>query len=102
MNIRRSRSHWELRFFGLTPTDKEVFLDPIFTLMYYVGFTFDEAYRLPIWQRRWFIERTSKEFKRSSETGDGSSRAAHANSAEQRSMLGRARQDPPARLRRFS
>ena len=102
MNTRRFRSHWELRFFGLTPTDKDVFLHPIFTLMYYVGFTFDEAYRLPIWQRRWFIERTSEEFKRSADKGDGSSRAAHANSEDQRAMLGRARSNPPARLRRFS
>tara|TARA_Y100000034_G_scaffold127974_1_gene181760 strand:+ start:1368 stop:1580 length:213 start_codon:yes stop_codon:yes gene_type:complete len=70
--------------------------------MYYVGFSFDEAYRLPIWQRSWFLERTSEEFKRAAEKGDGSSRAAHDNSAEQRAWQGRSRQEAPARLRRFS
>jgi hypothetical protein len=91
-----------LRFFGLTPNDKQFFLDQIFQLMYYMGFSYKEAYLLPVWQRLWFINRTSEEIKKSAEAGNSQSRAAHANSAEQRAMQGNSRLNPPSRLRRFS
>ena len=94
----------EPRFFGLTPNDKEIFLEQIWTLMYYIGFTYTEAYRLPIWQRIWFIQRTNQEFKQSSERNDGhaETRAAHTNSPEQRVLSGKARPFAPARNRRFT
>ena len=53
---------WELRFFGLTPNDKDLFLDQIFILMYHLGFSYRDAYLLPVWQRFWFINRLKKEF----------------------------------------
>ena len=68
-----------------------------------MGFTYNEAYRLPLWQRKWFIERLNKEFTKSSESGDQvMSRAAHANSPEQRAMSGMSRTHSPSRLRRFT
>ena len=70
--------------------------------MYYMGFTYVEAYNIPIWQRVWFLERLNKEIKRSNEEGGGNSRAAHANSAEARAMMGRARSQVPSKLRRFT
>ena len=91
------------RFFGLTPTDKEVFLEQIFLLMYYMGFTYSESYNLPIWQRAWFLRRLQKEIKQSS--GDDSpapTRAAHQNDPTTRSLMGRHRAQSPARLRRFT
>jgi len=91
-----------LAFFGLTPNDKEVYLQQIFTLMYYVGFTYSEAYYLPIWQRIWFIERTNEEFKKASNNDANVSRAAHHNSPDQRSMDGRSRSHVPSNLRRFT
>jgi hypothetical protein len=51
------------RFFGLTPNDKETFLEEIYGLMEHGHFTYSEAVMLPIWKRRWFIERIIKERK---------------------------------------
>ena len=90
------------RFFGLTSSDKEIFLEPIFALMYYMGFTYNEAYALPIWQRLWFIKRINKEMKRSSEDGSTNSRALHDNSPGIRQMQNFGREAPPAKLRRFT
>ena len=86
------------RFFGLTPNDKEVFLEQIFGLMYYAGFSYNEAYNLPVWQRIWFINRLNQEIKKS----QGQSHAAHANSPDARAMMSRARSQVPAKLRRFT
>ena len=67
-------------------------------LMYYMGFSYDEAYNLPIWQREWFIKRINKEIKAS----QGQSRSAESNSAEARALMGRNRSHVPSRLRRFT
>ncbi|MEC7609486.1 MAG: hypothetical protein VX964_04890, partial [Verrucomicrobiota bacterium] len=81
---------------------KHYFLDQIFTLMYYMGFTYVEAYNIPIWQRIWFIERLNKELKAANEAQSGASRAAHANTPDQRALMGRHRQQVPSKLRRFT
>jgi len=94
-----------LRFFGLTPNDKEVYLEHIFTLMYYMGFTYVEAYNVPVWQRIWFLKRLNKEIKRSNDANNGNgaaTRAAHHNDAESRELMGRHRSQVPANLRRFT
>jgi hypothetical protein len=87
-----------LAFFGLTPNDKQIFLEPTFTLMYYMGFTYGECINLPVWQREWFIERLVKEMDRA----NGQSRAAHSNDAASRAMSGHHRDQTPAKLRRFT
>ena len=70
--------------------------------MYYMGFTYVEAYNIPIWQRYWFLERLNKEIKRANDAQSGASRAAHANSADARAMAGRSRAQVPSKLRRFT
>jgi hypothetical protein len=70
----------------------------VFLLMYYLGFSYSEAFNLPIWQREWFIKRINKEIKDS----QGQSRAAHANTAEARELMGKARSQVPSKLRRFT
>ena len=71
--------------------------------MYYTGFTYREAYLLPIWQRIWFIQRINKEFERANEkNSDAHSRAAHHNTPDARAMMGRSRAQVPANLRRFT
>jgi hypothetical protein len=70
--------------------------------MYYMGFTYVETYNIPIQYRVWFINRVQEELKRANEKGEGQSRAAHDNSAESRSMAGRARAQVPSKLRRFT
>ena len=87
------------RFFGLTPTDKSYYLEHIFLLMYYMGFSYLEVYNIPIWQRTLFIKRINDELKKSGENGN---RAAHSNSPDARAMMGRARSQVPAKLRRFT
>jgi len=68
--------------------------------MYYMGFTHNEAYALPIWQRTWFIDRLVKEMQASN--GEQGTRAPHDNTQEARELRGRNRTNPPARLRRFT
>ena len=63
-----------------------------------MGFTHTEAMSLPIWQRTWFIERVIKEMK----DAHGESRAAHANDAQTRALMGKSRTAVPAKLRRFT
>jgi hypothetical protein len=76
-----------------------MFLEVIFLLMYYTGFSYREAYNLPIWQRSWFIERINKELKASQ---GQNTRAAHANTPDARALMGRARANVPSNLRRFT
>lgn len=82
-------------FFGLRPSDKDIILEQIFNLMYYIGFSYRDAYRLPIYQRRWFIERVVQEIKNTN------SSKGH-KSAEENALTGKMRTQSPANLRRFS
>lgn len=92
-----------LAFFGLRPEDKaDIILEPIFLLMYYGGFTYKEAYNLPVSHKNWFIQRISKELSRTSDEGHTQSRALHDNSPDVRALSGHARTETPSRLRRFS
>jgi hypothetical protein len=69
------------RFFGLTPNDKDLFLEQIFVLIYHLGFTYQDAYKLPVWQRFWFINRLKEEFKQAKENKtSANSRAQRTNS----------------------
>lgn len=67
-----------------------------------MGFTYREAYTLPLWQRRWFVERIKKEFEQANQSGQSSSRAAHQNDATSRALRGMSRSETPARIRRFT
>lgn len=66
--------------------------------MYYMGFSYNEAMSLPIWQRQWFIQRMQDEF----EKANNASKAAHSNTSDQRAMRGNSRSEVPAKLRRFT
>ena len=70
--------------------------------MYYMGFSYFEAYSVPVWQRVWFIERINKELERTSEAEDTTSKALHHNTPDLRSLQNRGRSQVPARLRRFT
>lgn len=115
---RRWGCQLHLSFFGLKT--KEVFLRPIFECMYYGGFTYTEAYNLPLNFRRWFINEIVDEMKRSSGHEDSEdnpkplplrqreanpaieqSRARQLNSPSARAWRGENRQHIPSRLIRF-
>ena len=71
--------------------------------MYYMGFTYYEAYNIPVWQRNWFIQRINKEFMKAQEKNKPvQSKAAHTNSPEARTLMGNHRAQVPAKLRRFT
>jgi len=74
-------------------------------MMYYMGFTYGECYNIPIWQRRWFIERMNKEIKKTNEANNGQgapTKSPEHNSPDVRAMMGRYRSMVPANLRRFT
>ena len=64
--------------------------------MYYVGFSYEDAYSLPVWQRVWYINRLNEEIKRS----NGQTRGMQDPGT--REMSGMHRNNPPANLRRFT
>lgn len=66
--------------------------------MYYIGFGYADAMKLPIWQRKWFIERLVEELKNS----NGQSKAAHSNTPDARAAQGMNHAHAPAKLRRFT
>ena len=74
------------RFFGLTPNDKDLFLEQIFVLVYHMGFSYDNAYKLPVWQRFWFINRLKEEFKQAKEKNSTTSPGGHSNQTGSRSF----------------
>jgi hypothetical protein len=55
------------RFFGLTPNNKDLYLEQIYILIYHLGFTYQDAYSCPVWQRFWFISRFKKDIEESKE-----------------------------------
>lgn len=70
--------------------------------MYYCGFTYREAYALPVAYKRWFIDRISKELAKGQDEQKSTSKALHHNTPDARSMMGAARSQVPSRLRRFT
>ena len=52
-----------LTFFGLTPKDMESVYEQFFLLKHHGGWSFIEAYNLPVGLRNWFLVRLQKEFE---------------------------------------
>jgi hypothetical protein len=73
-----------LHFFGLTANDKDLFLEHIFVLIYHLGFTYQDAYNLPVWQRFWFINRLKQEFKAAKENDQSATSSARRTNSGSR------------------
>ena len=58
---RRFRCQSRHSFFGLTPEYMENVYEQFFLLKYHGGWSFMEAYSLPVSLRTWFLERLSKQ-----------------------------------------
>ncbi len=69
--------------------------------MYYGGFSYKEAYNIPVQYKRWFVERIVQELNKGKEGDSAQSRALHQNYPDVRSLQGKARAQTPSRLRRF-
>lgn len=53
----------EPTFFGLTSKYIEAVYEQFFLLKHFGGWSFIEAYNLPVGLRQWFIERLQKQFE---------------------------------------
>jgi hypothetical protein len=52
----------EQTFFGLTDKYMEAVYEQFFIMKYHGGWSFAEAYSLPVGLRMWFLERLKKQF----------------------------------------
>jgi hypothetical protein len=68
--------------------------------MYYMGFSWTDAYRLPTAYKSWFIDRLSKQLTKHQEDGSVSRDPAH-HTAENRALAQMARTEVPHRHIRF-
>ena len=57
-------------FFGLTDKYIETVYEQFFLLKHFGGWSFIEAYNLPIGLRNWFVDRMSKQFEKEKEEMD--------------------------------
>jgi hypothetical protein len=78
-------------------------LEPSFLLTYYGGFSYVEAYNLPVVYKRWWIDRISKEIERANKgEAPPGSRASHHDNPEVNALMNKTRSSGPARTRRFT
>ena len=84
MNKVRWVFQWVPRFFGLTPNNKDLYLEHIFALIYHLGFTYQDAYNCPVWQRFWFINRLKFEFERAKEQNQTANSQSKRNTSGSR------------------
>jgi len=69
-------SPFQPSFFGLTDKYTESVYEEIFNLKYHGGWSFIEAYSLPIQLRQWFVKRLVRQFKEEKEQMDAANRKA--------------------------
>ena len=62
-------------FFGLTPKYMESVYEQFFLLKHHGGWSFIEAYNLPIGLRNWFLERLQKHFEEEKKAIDKAKRS---------------------------
>ncbi len=60
---RRWKCQSRRSFFGLTPDYMEQIYEQFFLLKYHGGWSFIEAYNLPVALRTWFLKRLSKQLE---------------------------------------
>ena len=63
----------ELAFFGLTSKYMEVVYEQFFLLKHFGGWSFIEAYNLPVGLRTWFVKRLAKQFEEEKKQYENSS-----------------------------
>jgi hypothetical protein len=72
------RQDWRFRlqrtFFGLSDKYQQQVYEQFFILKYHGGWSFIEAYNLPIGLRLWFVERLAKQLKDEAEAMEKASK----------------------------
>ena len=69
------------RFFGPTLSIKEASLEYMFILMKHLNMSHSDAYNLPLWKRKWFVDKLVYEAKKQDE-----SRQMQANANQQKTL----------------
>ena len=69
-----------LTFFGLSDEYKLAVYEEFFQLKYYGGWSFFEAYNLPIVIRRWFLNRLAEQKKKEADAQEEAMRKAKSKS----------------------
>tara|TARA_R110002012_G_scaffold243845_1_gene418522 strand:+ start:403 stop:618 length:216 start_codon:yes stop_codon:yes gene_type:complete len=67
-------------FFGLSDEYAESIYEEFFNLKYYGGWSFFEAYNLPIVLRRWFLRRLVKQKEKEAKSHEDAMRKAKSRS----------------------
>ena len=67
-------SHLGQTFFGLSNSYMEQVYEQFFLLKHHGGWSFTEAYNLPVGLRLWFVKRLSKHFEEEKEQIEASQR----------------------------
>ena len=71
---------WRPSSFGLSPEYQEGVYEEIFNLKHHGGWSFFEAYNLPIQLRRWFVRRLVEEFEKQNEEMEKATKETNATS----------------------
>ena len=77
-------------FFGLTDDYMENVYEQFFFLKYSGGWSFSEAYNLPLGLRKWFVERLVKQIEMENEAIEKASKGGNSTQ-----VLSHANQPPP-------
>ena len=77
---RQWRFHLLWTFFGLTDEYMEAIYEQFFYLQYTGGWSFIEAYNLPVGLRTWFVKRLSKQIESENQKMEESSKGGSSNS----------------------
>ena len=80
MLSQKSTYPFQPTFFGLTDEYTENVYEQFFILKYHGGWSFIEAYSLPIQLREWFVKRLAKQLKGEKEHMDSEMRKAKSKS----------------------
>tara|TARA_Y100000296_G_C5045794_1_gene192215 strand:+ start:153 stop:410 length:258 start_codon:yes stop_codon:yes gene_type:complete len=79
----------QLSFFGLGDDYIAQVYEEFFILKYHGGWSFFEAYNLPVAIRRWFIRRLEKQFKREKEAHDNANKKSSSSPSPSKSNIPR-------------
>ena len=78
VNLAASSKNWRYRlpltFFGLSDKFIESVYEQFFYLKYYGGWSFIEAYNLPVKIRHWFVHKLSSQMEKEKEAAENASK----------------------------
>ena len=90
---------WRFRFprtfFGLTDDYMEMVYEQFFFLKYWGGWSFSEAYNLPVGLRRWFVERLIKQLDDEKQAHE---EAARGKGGKSQTLTSQNQPSPPPHL----